>query len=132
MSGISPTQRTLTLLRDRGGMTGIVERFLPGGAFGHRSDLFNFIDIIHVHPDRGIVAVQSCGQDFSGHAKKITEECAEAVKAWLKHARVELIGWRKKKAVLADGTKGKADRWHPRIADVVLDAEGNLKVEERK
>jgi hypothetical protein len=114
-------------------MTGIVERFLPGGAFGHRSDLFNFIDIIHVHPERGIVAVQSCGQDFSGHAKKMTEECAEAVKAWLKHAPVELIGWRKKKQVLADGSKGNADRWFPRIADVLIhQMTGELMIVERK
>ena len=129
---MSPTQRTLALLRERGGMSGIVERFLPGGAFGHRSDLFGFIDIVHVHPERGIVAVQSFGQDYSGHVKKLTEDCADSARAWLEHAPIELIGWRKKKAVLADGSKGKADRWYPRIADVVLTPEGELQIVERK
>ena len=116
MAGISPTQRTLKSMREQGRLCGIVERFIQYGKFGNRSDLFGFIDIIAIDPTQGIVAIQSCGQDFSGHVKKLTEERNEAVYEWLKHAPCELWGWRKVK--LSRG--GKAMRWKPRIADIII------------
>jgi hypothetical protein len=128
MAGISPTQRTLKAMREQGRLCGIVERFQQhGGRFGIRQDLFGFIDIVAIDPVDGIVAIQSCGQDFSGHIKKITEERNEAAFEWLKHAKLELWGWRKVK--LARG--GKAMRWMPRVADIILD-NGEVICVERK
>jgi len=113
MAGISPTQRTLAAMREQGREVGIVERFLHHvGPYGIRKDLFGFIDIIAIDPVDGIVAIQSCGQDFSSHIHKMTEDRNLQMIAWLKHAKVELWGWRKIK--LKRG--GKAMRWKPRVA----------------
>jgi len=128
MAGLSPTQRTLRAMREHGRLCGIVERFNAHvGKFGIRQDLFGFIDIIALDPEDGIIAIQSCGQDFSGHVKKLTEERNEAVFEWLKHAPCELWGWRKVK--LKRG--GKAMRWSPRVADLSI-VDGEVVVIERK
>ena len=112
----SPTQRTLKWLRDKGRTCGIVERFNHyGGEFGIRQDLFNFIDIIAIDPVDGIIGVQSCGQAFSEHVKKMTAN--DVLPLWLKFAKVELIGWRK--VVLRRG--GSAVRWTPRVMDFWLE-----------
>lgn len=128
MSGLSPTQRTLKAMREQGRICGIVEKFNHhAGPYGIRQDLFGFIDIIALDPEQGVVAVQSCGQDFSGHVKKLLEERNEAVYEWLRHAPCELWGWRRVK--LKRGSA--ALRWKPRVADVVLE-NGEVKVIERK
>ena len=125
---MSPTQRTIKWLKEQGCLAGIVEKFNPyAGEFGIRQDLFGFIDIVAIAPCVGIVAVQSCGQDFSGHIRKLTEERNEAVFEWLKYSPVWLVGWRKVK--LKRG--GKALRWAPRIADFKLVGD-DLAYEERK
>jgi len=125
---MTPTQRTLKAMREQGRLCGIVERFLQHASkFGIRQDLFGFIDIICIDPEDGIVAIQSCGQGFSEHVKKLTEERNEAMFEWLKHAPCELWGWRKVK--LKRG--GKAMRWKPRVADFVLEGD-DIVVRERK
>lgn len=125
---MTPTQRTLKAMREQGRLCGIVEKFQQyAGKFGVRQDLFGFIDIIAIDPTEGIVAIQSCGQDYSGHVKKLTEERNEAVFEWIKHAPCEVWAWRKVK--LKRG--GKAMRWMPRIADVRI-SNGNIVVIERK
>lgn len=121
MAGLSPTQRTRGALRDLGRNFGTVERWiprpgLPGGGF--RSDLFGFIDLIVLCPERGIVAIQSCGQDFSGHYRKITEQCAEMAIEWLEcGGKIELWGWRR----LKEKRGGKRYRWRPRIHDFKIE-----------
>ena len=121
MAGLSPTQRTLAYLKEQGIICGICERWIPnprmpGG--GIRSDLFGFIDIIAISKADGVVGIQSCGQDFSGHKKKILEERREEVIEWLEAgAKLQLIGWRKLK--LHRG--GKAMRWTPRIEEITLE-----------
>jgi hypothetical protein len=128
MAGISPTQRTLKYLREQGRIVGSVEKFNPyAGKFGVRQDLFGFIDLISIDPVLGIVAVQSFGSAYSEHCRKLQEERNEEMFEWLKHAKLEMIGWRKLK--LKRG--GKAERWTPRIADVVLDDEDNIVIIER-
>jgi predicted TIM-barrel fold metal-dependent hydrolase len=125
---MTPTQRTLAAMRALGRVCGSVEKFNHHvGPFGIRQDLFGFIDLIAIDPADGIIAIQSCGQDFSGHVNKLLGERNENVYAWLKHAPLELWGWRKVK--LARG--GKAMRWKPRVADIKLVGE-DLVVEERK
>ncbi len=129
MSSLSPTQRTLQAMRAHGRVCGIVEKFNHHvGPFGIRQDLFGFIDIIAIDPVQGIVAVQSCGQDFAGHVAKMLGERNDAMFEWIKHAPIELWGWRKVK--LKRG--GAAMRWRPRVADVRLSPAGDLTMEERK
>ena len=111
---MSPTQRTIKYLKDNGCLCGIVEKFNAyAGPHGIRQDLFGFIDIIAIDPAQGIVGVQSCGQDFSGHINKMLGERNENMFEWLRHAKVLLIGWRKVK--LKRG--GVAERWKPRLAE---------------
>ena len=127
MAGISPTMRTLKLIRDQGGICDIVERFNPHvGPYGIRQDCFGFIDILCIMPGEGIVAIQSCGQDVSGHVKKILEDRNEITYEWLKYANFYIYGWRKVK--LKRG--GKAIRWRPRIIKWSLSENGDLQYRE--
>ena len=132
MAGLSPTQKTLKAMREQGRLVGIVERFNPyAGTFGQKSDLFGFLDLIALDPVDGIIGIQSCGQAFSEHVKKMMEERNEAMFEWLKHAKVELWGWRKVKARLAGGGYGKSERWKPRVADFWLEGD-EIRWKERK
>ena len=115
----SPTQRTIRELKNQGRKCGIVERFLSRvGPHGIRKDLFGCIDIIALDPERGVIGIQPCGQDFAGHVKKLTEERAEEMIDWLSTpgTRFELWGWRKVKIKRG----GKAMRWQPRIKEFTL------------
>jgi hypothetical protein len=128
MAGLSPTQRTLAAMREQGRLVGSVEKFNPfAGPHGKRQDLFGFIDLIALDPEDGIIGIQSCGQDFAGHIRKMTGERNENMFAWLKHGKVELWGWRKVK--LRRGMK--AMRWRARIADFWIEGD-EIKWEERK
>ena len=108
---MTPTQRTLKALRDQGMIAGIVERWIP--RINIRRDLFNIIDIIALHPVRGVVGVQSTGQAFAGHMTKMTKDKREECMAWLKTpgTALELWGWRK----LLKKPGGKARTWQPRV-----------------
>ena len=113
------TQRTLKLLRDQGYTAGVVERWVPNPkhpAGGVRKDLFGFIDIIAIKGDF-TCAIQSCGQDFAAHDRKILAEPATLV--WSRGAGriVILIGWRKVKKKRG----GKAMVWKPRIKNYTLE-----------
>ena len=122
MASLSPTQRTLRLLRQEGCLCGIVERFntfagpiVKGRRVGIRQDLFQFIDIVAILPI-GICGVQSCGQAFSEHNKKILEN--EIAPEWLKAGGfIYLYGWRK--LVKRRGLKQKI--WSPRIKEYTLE-----------
>jgi hypothetical protein len=112
-------------MREQGRICASCERWNPHA--GIRQDLFGFIDLIVLDPERGAIAIQTCGQSFAEHVRKLTEERNEAVFEWLKHHPLELWGWRKVKQKRG----GKAMRWKPRIADVVLN-NGNIEAQERK
>lgn len=129
--GLSPTQRTLAALRDRGILCDIVERYIrwavrppvagqPQGPPGIRKDFLGFGDILGVEPGhQGAIAIQSCGG--SGYAAHLTHmldsECTENVLAWLKAGnRLELWAWRKVKLVRG----GKAMRWAPKVTPITL------------
>ncbi len=116
MAGISNTSRTLNYIREQGWVADKVEQFNPhAGKFGQRKDMFGFGDIVAMG-ENSIIAIQSCGQSFSEHQKKILEDEIVAPNAlrWLEcGGRLILIGWRKVK--LKRG--GKAMRWSPRIQE---------------
>jgi len=127
MAGLSPTQRTLKAMREQGRLCEIVERFNRfAGPHGIRQDCFGFLDILCIDPADGIVGIQSAGNSFSQHCRKLLDERNEAVYEWLKHAKCEIWCWRKVK--LQRG--GKAERWQPRIADLLLDGD-RIRIVER-
>ena len=123
----SPTQRTLKELRHMGRTTGTVERWNQfagprkpdGSPVGIRQDLFGFIDLISLDPERGIVGVQCCARSgHAAHRRKITEDCNEAAREWLRCGGViELWSWAKQKVKRG----GKAERWMPKVEEITLD-----------
>ena len=115
--GLSNTQRTLRALRQEGYICGMVERFNPyagamlpsGRRSGIRQDLFGFLDIVAIMP-KGICGIQSCGQAFAEHDRKILGN--EFAPEWLKAGgHIELWGWRKVKKKRG----GKQMIWSPRV-----------------
>ena len=114
--GISNTSRTLEYIRSQGWIADKVEQFNPyAGEFGRRKDMFGFADIVALG-ENSIIAIQSCGQAFAEHDRKILEDEKAAPNAllWLQNGgRIILIGWRKVK--LRRGAK--AMRWKPRIKE---------------
>lgn len=92
---MSPTQRTLAALRKMGLIVGNVERWIPRAMV--RQDLFGWIDLVALDPEhKQIIAIQSTGQDWAGHVRKICEEKKDMVRLWLKcGGRAELWAWRK-------------------------------------
>ena|SRR3990167_5226687 len=118
MKGLSPTQRTLRELRQRGVIAGIVEKWNQfAGPAGIRQDLWGFLDVLCLYPDRtGVTGVQCCAR--SGHAehrKKILEN--DIAPEFLRVGNViEIWSWGKQK--LRRG--GKAERWMPKIEILVL------------
>ena len=112
--GLSPTQRTLRELRQRGVIAGIVERFNQyAGPHGLRIDLFGFIDLIALYPDK-IVGVQCCARSgHAAHRTKILEN--EIAPEWLKSGgKIEIWSWGKQKVQRG----GKAMRWVPKIEEM--------------
>jgi len=115
---MSPTERTIKSLKEKGYACGIVERYISqvwnsNGKRGIRKDLFGILDIIALDPQRGVIGVQSTGEDFSGHDKKILFEKREEAIRWLSTpgAHLELYSWRKIKK-----EKGsKIEIWAPRV-----------------
>ena len=98
-------------MRELGYHCGMVERFIPfPKPHGHREDLFGIIDFIAID-ECMTIGVQSCGQSFAAHLRKIEE--SPMTKVWLESVDRELwvIGWRK----LLKKRGGKATRWTPRI-----------------
>lgn len=133
---MTPTQRTLELLKEKYIISGIVERFIHNRnpqLHGIRSDLFHIFDIISLSENH-IIGIQSCGTDFAAHYRKITEEFAENAALWLQAGgKIELIGWRKIRK--RRGSKQMVTA--PRIKEITLDdlkdaKAGDSKAEERK
>lgn len=116
------TEKTLNYLREQHYKCDIVERWIrnpkhPAGGF--RKDWMGFADIVALG-ENSIIAVQSCGQAFSEHDKKITTDETVAPNAllWLKcGGRLLLIGWRKK----LKKRGGKFKVWTPRIREYFID-----------
>lgn len=112
MKGISNTSRTLEYIRSQGWLADKVEQFNPyAGKFGQRKDCFGILDIIALG-ENSIIGIQSCGQAFAEHDRKILNE-PNSLK-WLEcGGRLLLISWRKVKIKRG----GKAMRWQPRIKE---------------
>ena len=126
----SNTSRTLAYFRDKGWICDISERWIPNPkhpAGGFRKDLFGFADIVAMD-ETSIIAIQSCGQAFAEHNRKITEneDVAPMARKWLKrNGRIILIGWRK----ILKKRGGKQKVWAPRIKEYELSDFEHLKGE---
>ena len=108
---MSPTQRTLAMLRKDGWTAAVVERFNPHAKV--RQDLFGFIDLVAVRPDHpGVLAVQACVTgDQSKRLAKIAEE--PRARTWLAAGNpIQVIGWAKR------GARGKRKTWTVSITPV--------------
>jgi len=105
---MTPTNRTVQFLADRGVRCGNVERYVH--QVRKRYDLFGFIDAIAIYPDT-IAGLQiTSGSNVSSRIDKIMNERREACEDFLRVAVVEVWGWRK---LSPRGTK--AVRWKPRV-----------------
>lgn len=113
---ISPTSRTLEYIRQQGWVADKVEQWNPyAGKVGQRKDMFGFGDIVAMG-EGNIYAIQSCGNSYAEHDRKITkdERVAPLALKWIENGgKLLLIAWRKVK--LKRG--GKAMRWQPRIKE---------------
>lgn len=126
----SPTQRTLTVLRRRGYLDGILEhwKFRPVDPQRApmlvrllvRSDLWNIFDIIALHPEHGLLLVQTTSAtNFSARIAKIKAACVEEPRllSLPKFAAVQVHGW---------GQKIKADRQYNHLRAEQMDGAGNF------
>ena len=125
MAGLSPTQRTLNWLREKGYTVGTVERWvpkpgMPGGGF--KQDYLGIIDLIALGAD-GVIGVQSTGSAWSEHMQKLIVTNADMTRIWLETpgTTLLLIGWRKCKRRLPGGGWSKAAYWTPREQQITLD-----------
>lgn len=116
---LSPTQRTLRALRNRGLICEIVEKFISFPSPGHRKDLFGIIDILALSQD-GIIGIQSCGDSFGQHLQKIKE--TELTEEWLNTpgTSLELWAWSKRKRKLSKGYS-KDLYWQARVEVITLE-----------
>jgi hypothetical protein len=97
---ISPTQRSLKLLRDEGWTVSVVEYWQavpghPGG--GVRKDLFGFGDLLALREgDKPLIVQTTSGANLAARRDKI--DASDAAKLWLTcGGRIEIHGWRKLK-----------------------------------
>lgn len=101
---MTPTQRSLKLLRDDGYTCQIVEHWNPHARI--RQDLFGCIDLLCLRGDETL-AVQTTTTGVAARVRKIADNPnlpAMRAAGWTIHVH----GWRK---------VGKPARWAPRIID---------------
>lgn len=104
MSKLSPTQRTMALMRERGYKVEVTERWNPFAKC--RQDLFGFIDLLCLKEGE-VCGVQATSySNISARVKKIAEhEHVGAVRA--AGIRILVIGWQ----------KGRDNKWTFREVD---------------
>ena len=98
---MTPTQRTMAVLRERGFDVGRVEQWRPAPNGGFRQDLFGIIDLEAIN-ENITLGVQVCGTAWASHIKKLLGRDPEypkaenAVRKWLacQSRHLELWGWR--------------------------------------
>ena len=94
----SPTQRSLKLMRDRGYLCEVTERWNPFAKI--RQDLFNFVDVLCIK-DGETVAVQTTSySNVSARIKKISELDTPPI--------VKMAGW---KIIIQGWHKNKEGKW---------------------
>ena len=115
---MSPTARTLKLLKDRGHAAGVVERY--NSFTKQRHDLLGCIDIVAAAGLGGVQGWQATSD--SNLASRVAKAIAEPrLKSWLAAGgRFYAIGWGKK------GARGERKVWKHRIVELRL-VEGEVR-----
>jgi hypothetical protein len=111
MAGMTPSQRTLNYLRERGYLAETVERWLHHAKV--RKDLYKFCDVLGVHPSLGHLYVQATTASHSNaRLHKMLLFAEDEIEIVLDAgAKVEIHGWRQLKG------RGR-QKWFPKIISV--------------
>ncbi len=116
---MSPTQRSLALLRKSWPLVEVTERWCHFSR--RRKDLFGFCDIIAIHHDDMLAIQTTSGSNVSARMEKI--KFNPNVVHWLytsaKNRRLVIQGWAKR------GPRGKRKVWSCREVEVVLGPTGH-------
>ena len=113
MASISPTQRSLALLRERGYLCAIVEKFVRFPPPGHRVDLWGIGDILAVKAGETLL-VQCTTTGVSERVTKIVAN-PNTIKLLAVPWKIEVWGWRKV------GPRGKRKVWECREVPLTAD-----------
>lgn len=108
---MSPTARSLKLLRDRGYLAEVVEKTIPKTFI--KKDLWGCVDIIGIAVTGHIICVQATG-DSGGNVAARVRKCRESeVFSMVKAGghRFEVHGWKGK-------PNGKRKKWECRIEEL--------------
>ena len=109
---MSPTARSLALLREMGYQAQVVEYF--HGPSRKRRDLFGCIDIVAAHAELGILGVQAT--TGSNHSARFKKACRCPIEAWLAAgARIQIWSWTKR------GKQSERKLWTVRSQQVTLE-----------
>jgi len=107
---MTPTQRSLALLKSRGYLCAIVEHW--NSYVKIRQDLFGFADILAVHENTVFLVQTTTGDNVSKRVEKIRSTAAAKL-WWLPPTRLIVVhGWRKV------GARGKRKLWECREVGV--------------
>lgn len=110
---MSPTQRSLKLMRAEGFFCEITEHWNPYAKI--RKDLCGFIDVLCLSGNDTLAVQTTSGSNVSARLTKIAA-CPGAL-VWLQSPtrRIEVHGWRKV------GERGKRKTWQCRRVEVTLE-----------
>ena len=113
---MTPTARSMELLRELGYTVDVVERWIPRTRT--RRDLFGFADLLAIHPTGGILLIQTTtGSNGADRLKKMLAE--PQLQSWLlAGGRAELWTWR------LGGKAGKRKTWTCRRTRVERTGDG--------
>ena len=121
---MTPTSRTLKLLRKENKLAEVVERW---NCFTRqRKDFLGFVDIIALDiENQKTIGIQCTStSNMSARVNKILKECKETALAWLRAGNsIEVIGWAKR------GEKNKRKTWQHKRLQITLD-DFNLSIQE--
>ena len=113
---MSPTQRSLALMRKTCSLVEVTERFNPYAKVRH--DLYGFVDVLCVRGDEVIAVQATSGPNVSARYEKL--RYLPSVTHWLQSAtrRIEIHGWMRR------GARGKRKLWTCRTVELSLNETG--------
>lgn len=91
---VSPTARSLELLRAEGWLCQVVEQTIRGRGIVFKRDLFTVGDIIGIREDQTLLVQTTSGSNFASRLAKIGN-CEHLPNIGRAGWRLELHGWRK-------------------------------------
>lgn len=111
MSGRSPTQSSLAVLRAQDYVCAVVEKW--NSHTRRREDMFGLVDIVALRKGEVLFVQTTSDSNVSARVRKIADHAnTQAIRESC--ARFEVHGWRKRKVKRG----GKAERWVCRVVDV--------------